>query len=104
MFELGLLVVGLLALSLFGGLILALLGLAFKLVLLPFHIVFWLFRGLLGVAVGLLLFLIFLPMLGVVLPIFLLLFAWPLALIALIIGVARSFSSSSSSAGRANPE
>jgi len=39
--------------------------------------------------VSLLLLLVLLPMLGVVLPIFLLIFAWPLALIALIVGLVK---------------
>ena len=86
MFELGIIIVGLLVLGLFGGLILTLLGLAFKLILLPVHLVFWLFKGMLGLAIGLALLLIFLPMLGLVLPVLLLIFAWPLVLIALIVG------------------
>ncbi|MBC8366572.1 hypothetical protein H8E52_04105 [bacterium] len=89
MFELGLLAVGLLVLMLFGGLLLTLLGLVFKLILLPLHLVFWLFRGILGVAVSLLLLLVLLPMLGVVLPVFLLIFAWPLALVAMIVGLVK---------------
>ena len=86
MFELGLLVIGLLVLGLFGGLIFALLGLVLKLILLPVHLVFWLFRGMLGLAVGLVLLLVLLPVLGLALPILLLVFAWPLALIGLIVG------------------
>jgi len=95
MFEFGFLIVGLLALALFGGLVFALLGLAFKLILLPLHLAFWLFRGLIGLAVGLLLLLIFLPILGAVLPLFLLIFAWPLALIALVVGLVKLASGAS---------
>jgi len=86
MFELGLIVLGLLVLGLFGGLILSLLGLVFKLVLLPVHLIFWLFRGVLGVALAVILLLIVLPLAFGALPVLLLIFAWPLAIIGLIVG------------------
>ncbi|MBN2172414.1 MAG: hypothetical protein JW819_13940 [Candidatus Krumholzibacteriota bacterium] len=85
MFELGILLVLLIGAGLFIGLIFALLGLVFKLILLPFQIGFWLLKGVLGLGVLLVGLLVFLPVFGVALPALLLIFGWPLAIIALII-------------------
>ena len=85
MFELGLLLLLLVGGGLVLSLVFTLLGVVFKLILLPFHVAFWLLRGVLGFALGLVGLILLLPVLGVALPALILVFGLPLAVIGLIV-------------------
>jgi hypothetical protein len=85
MLELGFLIVLLAGLGLVLSLAVAILGLVFKVILIPLQIGFWLMKGILGLALGLLGLVFVLPVIGVALPVLLVVFAVPLALIALIV-------------------
>lgn len=85
MIELGLLVLFLAGLGLVLSLFFALLGLVFKIIILPFQVGFWLLKGLLGFALSLIGLVLLLPVIGVALPALIVIFAIPLSVIALII-------------------
>ncbi len=97
MLELGILVVLLAGIGLVLSLVFTILGLVLKLIVLPFQIGFWLLKGVLGFALGLLGLILILPLLGAALPVLLVVLAVPLALIGLIVFLVKG-------TGRSEPE
>ncbi len=85
MIELGILLILLVGAGLALSLLFTVLGLVFKVILLPFQVGFWLLKGVLGFALSLIALVLLLPLFGAVLPVLLVMFALPLAVIGLIV-------------------
>jgi len=85
MIELGILLILLVGAGLALSLLFTVLGLVFKVILLPFQVGFWLLKGVLGFALSLIALVLLLPLFGAVLPVLLVMFALSLAVIGLIV-------------------